>query len=362
MNPVRKFFARAVILSAVLLLPHSAHSQAGAPMWVNDTWRNTNHPQSLWYVGFSQDGVRSGVSTAEALRNVEQDARNKMVESIIVNVRSGSETVTGSARVQQGAQVTEAVTRQYTQMIQASTNAVVARTETHSWLDAANNRVYAFAAVKRADLAAYYIAQVDAGFSEAQRAVALAKQAADLGRQKDANERLAEAKRQIESTTEFREMLRAVDPDNALGRAQAAAINDLLKEIIAMQMAAEEAVAVYVTGNERVLASSVSIIVPGLQTLLNDNNVRVVENRSEASHVINIEASVTNPQHDGRFHYARARVRITLVNTKTNRNEVTATFEGPKEGAMDAFRAGEQAFAKAVPEAWNRVRSRLTSN
>jgi hypothetical protein len=354
--------ASAVIAAAVIALPQTAHGQQRiAPQWVNDTWRSANYPQNVWFVGFSQDGLKQGASTAAAIQRVEQDARNKLSENISSRLTSASQNETFSSRVTSEAQSKETVEKNYGQIIQLSTSAAVAGTELYSYHDTENNRVYAFTAVKKSALANYYAGMIESGLADAERNLDLAKQAAELGKKKDAVDKLAEAKSKIESLGYYRDLLIATDSDNGAELGQGDRANRLLKTIAAAQITAEDIMPVFVTGKETILNAPADIIVPGLQTLLNDNDCRIAESEKGAGYILKIEARACNAQYDKRFYHSESCVKITLTNVKTGKVEVSvANLTGPKKSGKDAHEAAEAAFREVVPKIWEKVSGKIT--
>jgi hypothetical protein len=119
---------------------------------------------------------------------------------------------------------------------------------------------------------------------------------------------------------------------------------------------------VFVTGTESISQKKSDIIVPGLQTLLNDNDVRMTENQKEAGYILKIDATVCNIRQNNNFHYANACVKVVLTNAKTNAIEAVASITGPKEGALSAENAGEKAFRSAVPDIWAKVKDKILGN
>jgi hypothetical protein len=363
MKTVKTILLSAAI-TAILVSPHAAHCQQKiAPMWVKDAWRSSQYPASQWCVGFSQDGVRPGATaSAEAIKRVEMDAQNKLAESIISRVASASLTQTSSTRTQQGAQSKEAVTRDYAQIILVSTRAEVAKTESYSWYDAENNRIYALTVVRKSALSSYYAAQIEAALRDAERNLSMAKQSIGLGKRGDAESKLSEAQARAESTAAYRNLLLAVDSENGVALSQSARVAEILSAVSAARAASEDAMAVFVTGTETILTAKADIIVPGLQAVLNDSNIRIAENRAEAAYILTIDAKACNATYDGDFHHTYACVKITLTNAKTGKNEVTTNITGPKGSRSDAHAAAELAFTSAVPYIWEKVKGKIMAN
>jgi len=117
--------------------------------------------------------------------------------------------------------------------------------------------------------------------------------------------------------------------------------------------------AVFVTGTESIQNQATEIIIPRLQTMLSENNIKVTEKQEEASHVLSIDAKVCNPRSDENFHYASACVKVTFANVETGKNEITITVNGRKEGALNEYKAGERAFRSAAAEVWAKIKDKI---
>jgi hypothetical protein len=121
----------------------------------------------------------------------------------------------------------------------------------------------------------------------------------------------------------------------------------------------ESSVFVFVTGSENIQNKATEIIIPGIQTMLSENNITVAEKQEGASHVLNIDAKVCNAKSDERFYYANACVKVTLTNVRTGKNDITITVNGRKEGALNEYNAGEKAFKSATVEVWTKIKSKI---
>ncbi|MDR3011674.1 MAG: fibrobacter succinogenes major paralogous domain-containing protein [Chitinispirillales bacterium] len=222
-------------IAVAIFLAGTVVAQSAAPQWIDDNWRAANYPQGEWYSGFSQDQVGRDMSIADAINRVVRDAQNKLSESIIVRVTAVSRTETVSARIQDGDRSRESIDRNYGQLIQASATAEVANAESFEYHDPATNTVYAFTAVRRADLAAYYGSQIEAGLNEADRLFDLFEQMIALGRRLEALEHLAESKIRVDALGFYRDLLVAVDPQTGEERSQSARTTEFLGKIAAAQ-------------------------------------------------------------------------------------------------------------------------------
>ena len=344
-----------------------AYAQGVKPDWVDGARRDMSYPPDEWYSGFSENTLKAGANVPTALRDLERDAQNRMIESILVRLSGESAVKKTSLREQRsgGGQPVSAQTASsvdYRQEIFSSASAEVAKMTVFSYHDPKANRIYAFAAVRKSTLAAYYAGMVESGLAEAERDFDLAAQAAALGRKGDALNKLAASKKRAESVDYYRNLLIAVDPEKGAERAQGARANGLLKRIAAAQVEAENIMPVFVTVTETISDTPTDIIVSGLQSLLNESGCRIADNQDEAGYILKIDAQTRNAKFDGYFYHSESSVKVVLTNALTGKAEVTTTISGPKEGGTDARSAGEEAFKSVVPKIWKAVKGKLAAN
>jgi len=339
----------------------AANSQeTSPPCWRNETCRLNNYSVNEWFLGFAEDTLEYKANLAKSRGALEQQARGKMVESIRINVSSRTEMETKSELRSGDNFSNETINRIFAETIKVNAGAELVNVFTDSYYDSNRKKIYAFAAVKKSDLATYYAQMIELNLSEAMHSITLSKQLIELGKKNEAFIKLDEAKKNVESTAQHRTLLLTVDAKTGIEHSQNERANELLKEIATIK--AEVAVArgkVFVTGTESILHKKADIIIPGLQAILHDNDVRITENQKEAGYILKIDANVCNLRSNSDFHYANACVKVVLTNAKTYVNEITTSITGPKEGGLNAENAGEKALRSAVLEVWNKVKAQI---
>jgi len=344
--------AFATVISFVFFGCASTPRQAEPTVcWQKETCLAATYPESEWYFAFAEDTL--GVAR-EAL---EKRALGRMIERIKIDISSRYSTETRSNYRSKDGTSSEEINRDAVAAIQISTDAELVNSFSDSYNDAKAKKVYAFAAVRKADLALYYAQKIESALGEAQRTLELAEQMEKADRKKDALEKLAGSRKHIESAVPYRNFLLAVDAKSSLGGGEQA--NKLLKDIAALQIELEKGTTVFVTGTESIQEQATNIIIPKLQTMLSESNVTVTEKQEEASHILSIESRVCNPRADEHFHYASACIKAILTNVKTGKNELTITVNGRKEGGLNEQDAGERAFKSAFPELWSKIKDKI---
>lgn len=333
----------------------SAYGKSVMPKWINDEWRNDNYPSSEWYVGFSQDALKSKSNVAESIKRIERDAQSKLSESIIVRISGVSAIKETSQQVRQNGNTQSLSNTDFQQNIQAITNTELNKMFIGSHYNEQANRIYAFAAVRKSDLVDYYASKIEFALNEAQRGIDLSKQLLEHHKKKEAQEKLDYSKKIIDSTAYYRALLATVDTQNGIKYSQSERINKLLNEIAIVQAGLKNKtgeIIVFVTGTE-------NIIVSGLQAILSENDIAVTENEKEASFFLTIDAKICNTKFDGRFHYANACVKASLTNVKTSKNEALIIIDNPKGGGLTIEKAGEDAFRFVAAEVWTKIKEKF---
>ena len=325
--------------------------------WRNESCRMRTYPERDWYFAFVEDTIPRRANVAQVRNMLEQHARNRMVERVRTDVISRTSMETRSIQQTQDGITRETLNIDFEMTSESTAGATVVNSFVDSYHNPKTNKIYAFAAVKRADLADFYASKIEFTLNEAQRNLELSKQLLELDRKREAREKLNESRKLIDLTNNHRTLLVIVDTQNGIKRSQGERINKLLNDIAVFltEIKASDVVMLFIDGTQ-------NIVVSGLQTILSENNVIITENKEEASLILRIEAETCNEISDGNFHFAYACVRIVLANTKTGRNELTINFTGQKQGALNARNAGERALRSVVPDVWARIKDKIFEN
>jgi hypothetical protein len=345
--------------AAAILPPLTANAQEkkALPLWVDEGWRSSKYPQSQWYAGFAQDAVPNAGKLAEVQKRVEKEAQNRMAEGISVRIAATSTTQTKSSQTRSASGTNETIQKDYGQIIGATTNAEVVKSELYTYYDQSTGKIYAFAAVKKSELAAYYLSRMQTLLLAAENDFGLAKQFASAERMGSALEKIAESKKNIAESDKYRDLLTAVDHKDATTAQLMNKGAALLKEVSAFEIKLREAGTVYVTGRESIDGQSVNRLIPAFQSKLSENKCRVTDNPDDAGFIMTIDVKDCNATSSGKFQYCNACVNVDIT-TNSGKSEAKINFTGPKVGWTTIDKACEKAFDDAVSELWKRVQEK----
>ena len=287
------------------------YAQASAPMWINEKWRDTNHPSALWYTGFSEDRLGRNDNLAQSLERLERNAQNKMAEAITVRISSSSTLETASQQRQQGRRVDETIDQRYLQSIQASTSSEIAKAEVRSYHDPKTNRIYAFSAVKKEDLANFYRSKIATLFSFANREFVLAEQLAGQDNRRQALDKISAIEDSMKRVVYWGSALQIVVSDNSYVEEEL----KIWQKVSNMKSQLESGNTLYLDVSGEVDYSRLAAEIQG-----QESKFRIVRDKSAASFVITIGTRIGScTQNTNRFMFCNASATVTVNNQRSGR-------------------------------------------
>jgi len=300
------------VLFPFLFLAISLQAQESTPMWVQDGWRSTHYPSKEWYIGFASDKTKGSPSNAK-FKEMEKAAQNSLSESIVVNIRAATAIEKTSTQKQSGKDYSEAINKNIRQTITSSSDAVLARMETHSYFDKASGYIYGFAAVKKKDLAEFYSARINGLFSFAESEFSLASQLAETGKKKSALNKMKAIEDSLLKVSYWENLLQAVSS----GATTHSRSTEILQKINTSKIALENSTGVYLymTGNEYVAEE--------LPAMMQEKgcNCSIAEKETEADYVITVKAKFSRcNKADFEQVYCWANASVSVFNSKTKKN------------------------------------------
>jgi hypothetical protein len=344
------------MLCALLSLP--VYGQMDAPLWIQDIYREQNYPAEHWYTGFSRDRLKAGAIAGAALKTLERDAQNQLAESIIVNIEGATQVENTSVAIQTGNKSAEQITTGYRQAVRTATAATTVKSEVKSYHDPASGTLYAFAAVRRTDLAAYYQKQINNDLNRVDVALETAEQLVAAGKKMSAFRQCGTAKKTLDGIAHYQDLLTAVDATasaDALQQDRSAALQHTLnRKLITL----EQSTFVFINckyehkgRKDDAFDDNPGIICDIISQALSENDCSPVDDPAEADYELTLTASTTQ-RSDGSGAYAiisyYANVKGSLYNRLTQKK--TADFsilndpdaysagKSPQDAAMKAFK------------------------
>jgi hypothetical protein len=342
-------------------LPLAVCGQAALPLWTQDTYRERSFPAAEWYTGFVRDRLKAGADVGRALKTLERDAQSQLAEGIVVTIEGSTQVESASAQRQGsssggGGGSSEYITSHYKQAVRTATQAKTVKTDVRSHYDPASGYLYAFASVRRADLAAFYRRQIGVELGKVETALAVAEQLVAAGKKMSARRKCVEAEETLEGIAFEQSLLTAVDAEAGDDALQTARSNSLLQTVGQRLIDLEQSTFVYVDCKfeyrgykDDAFSSDPGIICDIVKQALSENECSVTDNRDEADYELALAASTTQ-RSDGKGQYGiisyYANVKGTLYNRLTRKKTVDFSILNDPD-AYAAGRSAEDAATKA---------------
>ncbi|MDR2383838.1 MAG: hypothetical protein LBD76_08175 [Prevotellaceae bacterium] len=365
-------------------LPLAIYGQATTPLWTQDDYRNLNYPAEEWYTGFVRDKLNDEDDTGKALKALERDAQNQLAESIIVKIEGSTKVEHTSQSFRNGNSREELITSDYQQAVNTATTATTVKSEVKSYCDPSSGMLYAFAAVRRADLVAFYQQQINLDLNKVETALGIVEQLVAAGKKINAARACNEAKKFFENITLYQDLLAAVNADAGENALQIERNKELQQSVNQLLINLEQSTFVYVDCQyeykgykDDAFSSDPEIICDIVKQALHENECSVVdadtdaeiETETEADYTLRLTAYTTQ-RSDGTGTYGLisyyANVKGSLYNNRTKKKivdflilndpDVYATGKTPEIAATKAFKLPalkEKILEKILPKIKN---------
>jgi len=322
------------MLVLLLLLALPIFAQGIAPEWVDESWRSSRYPKSEWFTGFATDRVEIGQPGSKAYEAVEKNAQSKLSESIVVTIQGSSAVQTSSRQTQKG----ETINTNYDQSVKTVSNAILAKVDTKSYFDKKSGYIYGFAVVRKQDLAEFYSAKINGLFSFAESELTIASQLAEVGKKKNAWNKIKVIEDSLLMVNYWENLLQTVvSKTNTNSR-----ITEIMQRINAAKIALENSASIYlnVSGSEYVRDE--------LPAMMQEKgcNCSIAETEAEADYAITVKALLSRCNKAANEQvYCWANATVSVFNSKTKKKtnvKIPEAKGGWTEG--DTAKATEESF------------------
>jgi hypothetical protein len=320
----------------ILFLALPAFAQE-APQWIEESWRAARYPNAEWHTGFARDKASGNPGKAE-YEAIEKDAQNKLSESIVVTVQGSSTVQTASRQTQKG----ETINTSYDQSIRTASSTVLAKVDVKSYHDKKSGYIYAFAAVRKKDLADFYKSNINSLFAFADKEFALAEQLAEQGKKKLALDKIHAIEDSLKAVGNWASLLQTVGGGNPYAEQEKA----LWQKAGNAKMLLQNATAIYLD----ISSDDYGDLGWQLKAQMQEKgcNCSVAENEEEADYSVSVKARLGSCSEAGNgLVFCHATATAALNNLKL-RKTVSISIPEAKGGWAnnDKAKASAEAFKK----------------
>jgi hypothetical protein len=226
--------------------------------------------------------------------------------------------------------------------------------EVRSFHDPADGTLYAFASVRRADLAAFYRKQINLDLNKVETALVIAEQLAAAGKKMSAFRKCSEAEKLFAGVTLYQDLLAAVNAGADEDALQTGRSRELQQTIAQALIKLEQSTFVYVDCQyeyrgytDDAFSSDPGFICDIVKQALSENECSVVDDDTEADYALTLVAGTTQRSDGSGAHGIisyYANVKGSLYNRMTKKKTVDFSILNDP----DAYAAGKSAEIAAT--------------
>ncbi len=344
------------VLTCWLPMLLSAQPQT-PPAWLHPQVREATYPPETFFSEFTEGNLRPGESVSELLDRLKSDAKRGAAG----NIRTLIESVVEKTDRQETYGQEFRFTSVYQDRTQQTANADIAGIHTESYYDEQRRWGYAFAYVRKSDLAAYYRAQVGHRLQEVENNLSLAAQLMDNGEKAKARKVCEEALQPLSNAEFARDLLAAVCPGDTTGM-QSSRYFPLKNRLLQTLIDLEQSTYVCLQCTETNFGQKVRIVEPELKRLLAVNQCSITDDPGEADFVITVTASTR--RHDGNavfgdgvLKFSLADVEVEVFSNSKRKVVYSESLSQKNNGDGATYEsAGRNALKLAAGAVWEKIK------
>lgn len=336
----------------------SAEAQSVVPQWLDPIARKMSFPPEVYFSGFTQGELQANENISALLERLKADAKMGAAGNIRTLIESKTDKMESQITRNHDFDFHSA----YQEHTQHSVSAEIAGFSVEAYYDEHKKWGYAFAYVKKSDLAIYYKAQIDLHLQQIENTMATIPDAANADSKLQARQ-MAESALQSLSKAEFAQgLLTAVAPEDE-ENLQMERFSRVKKELLQILANLEQNIYIHLLCTESNHGQPVRILEPELKRILTTHQCSFTDEPSQADYKITITA--TTREHDGSllfgenpFKYSIADVEIEVYNNDKHKviYGETISQKNNKDGATYES-AGRNALKLSAAKIWEGIKS-----
>ena len=329
-----------ILLSTVSLVL----AQQGKPDWFDENLRSVKYPENIFITGFAWIEPTGGKTLQEATQQAKTEAQANLTRKILVQITS--RTTTEITAVSANGQYRE--TESFAGSTTAESDVELTGLNTVSYYDPASRNVYAFAAVKREDLANYYSSNIALKLVQTEGLLQTAQNLEATGEKVKARQQCERADSLLAKLRAAQHLLTAIDPNAASGDIQQAKTETLRDRLAQMQARLAQAVLVYIKSGERNFSAPTTVVANQLKSSLSAKGCSFTDDPEQADFRIFIEATTRRHSNDFGFAVCFADVAFRLFDVRKDKTVFQDEFS-QKGISTSQEAAGRKALEDAAP-------------
>lgn len=345
------------ILVLMGCIPLTLSAQTLPPAWLSPAIREMEYPPTAYFSEFTEGNLRSNENISSLLDRLKSDARRGVAGNIRTLIHSVVEKTDRQETLGQDLRF-NSVYQDYTrQTIQAD----IAGIHTESYYEEGRKWGYAFAYVRKTELATYYRAQISLQLQQLENALALSITFVNDRQKTKARKACEDALQPLAKIEYAQDLLTAVCPGDTTGM-RLHQLSRLKKELLQALVNLEQSTYVYLQCTETNFGQPVRILEPEMKRILAKEQCSFTEDPDEADFIITITASTRQHEGnvafgDGTFKFSYADIEIEVYSNFKKRQVYNGSVTVKNNGDVATYEsAGRNALKLSASKVWDEMK------
>ena len=181
-------------------------------MWYDEDWRRVSYPRDLYIQGFVIGEVQVGESIEQTHQRVKEKAQAEAIQNIVTSIDYNAQSVTQSTQISGTGGFQEMIEELYVTSTRIhSAIQDIPNLSIESWHNPDNNQVYAFAWVKKSELAQKLTRQIINKITRAEIAIEEAEGLVKEGEKIAARNSILQCVKYLQEVEEHQKVIQSID-------------------------------------------------------------------------------------------------------------------------------------------------------
>lgn len=327
-----------IIICLISLFYSPLISQTTIPDWCDKGFRETNYPMNLFLTGYMEGGVIGNESIEEAMERLKKMAQSELIENVIVQIQSYTESVVKDVTRQNNSNVVQ----YYEASVKTESNMELTGLVSEAYYNESSQTIQAFAYANRSELIGYYKATLAFCNQQITQIIEGSDQLFNMGEK-------VKAKNELEQAIP---LFAKIDYSYGLLIALKGSIDTLqytntmkLRNSVIQKLAQwEKGILVNIQSQEDIFGTETEILANALKRDL--KNCSYTEDESAADWKVIIQAKARDYKANSGLYFSYADVVVSLTKVKTGQLVYQEEFS-QKGGGPDYQKAARKAMEEA---------------
>ena len=264
-----------------------------APCWLDEAFRLANYPHDAYINSFVIGECSNGETIESALQRIRDNARVEAVSNLITNVESNTSHQLESKQVSGTIGFEEIIHSNFSQSTTLhSSMKDIPNLTVESWHNTKTNEIYAFAWVKKTELARTLKKQLISTLTRAEMALEEAERLNGEGEKIAARKAVEQVITYLQQVEERQNVVLAVDLTANMEDIVFAESNALKQRVIALQQQLKNGITIYIGGEVNLFEKDYPTFIQQIKQEVGKIGCTFTTNEVEADWIIRLQGKV----------------------------------------------------------------------